>query len=206
MINTNMNDKSLSLSNERFNNPEFAKRYAEKHLKMSKNFADKIAAGLYKRNFKQGRILDSGCGPGFTIIELAKKFPSVEFVGIDLSDSLLEIANDKSKNENLTGRIEFLKADVLNIPFSNSYFDFVMNINMLHLVESPVKMLNEIQRVLKPYGFFYITDLRKSFFGFLEKEIKSAATIKGAHELVTKSNLPESKFSSDLIWWSYQNI
>ena len=201
-----MNDKSLFLSNERFNNPEFAKRYAAKHLKMSKNFADKIAARLYKRNFKHGSILDSGCGPGFIIIELAKKFPSGEFVGIDLSDHLLEIANEKSKNEKLNNRVKFLKADVQDIPFPDNYFDFVMNINMLHLVESPVKMLNEIQRVLKPEEFFYITDLRKSFLGFLEKEIKSASTIKGVNELITKSNLSEGKFSSDLIWWSYQNI
>ena len=201
-----MEDKDKLLSNERFNNPEFAERYAHKHLKMSLNFAGKLTAMLSDKNFKKGKVLDSGCGPGFMIIELAKKFTECEFVGIDLSEPLLEIAGNKNQKEGLNERIKFLKADVLNIPFPDNYFDFVININMLHLVEEPVKMINEIERVLKPEGFFFITDLRKSILGILEKEIKSALTPKEANELITRSNLSKGKFSSDLIWWSYQNI
>ncbi len=150
--------------------------------------------------------MDSGCGSGFTIIELAKKFPSSEFVGIDLSDPLLEIANDKIKCEKLVNRIKFLKADVQDVPFPNSYFDFIININMLHLIKSPVKMLNEIERVLKSDGFFFITDLRKSILGFLEKEIKSVFTAKEAEKIIAKSNLSKGEFSSSLIWWEYQHI
>ncbi len=199
-------DNKPALSAERFSNPEFARRYAAKHSKMSINFAKKIAEKLFKRNFKQGRILDSGCGPGFTLMELAKKFASSEFYGIDLSDPLLEIANVKNQKEKLDNRVKFLKADVQNIPFPDNYFDFVININMLHLVEEPVKMLNEIERILKPDGFFFITDLRNSILGFLEKEIKSVFTIELAKEIIAKSNLSKGKFSSDLIWWRYQNI
>ncbi|MGA9291659.1 MAG: class I SAM-dependent methyltransferase [Ignavibacteriaceae bacterium] len=201
-----MKDKDIVSSNERFNNPDFAKRYSAKHLKMSINFANKIAAKLNKKNFKERKILDSGCGSGFTIIELAKKFPSSEFVGIDLSDPLLEIANDKIKCEKLVNRIKFLKADVQDVPFPNSYFDFIININMLHLIKSPVKMLNEIERVLKSDGFFFITDLRKSILGFLEKEIKSVFTAKEAEKIIAKSNLSKGEFSSSLIWWEYQHI
>ena len=201
-----MEDKETLLSTDRFSNTDFAKRYAAKHLKMSINFAKELEVKLNKINFNQGRILDSGCGPGFVIIELAKKFPSGEFIGIDLSDPLLEIANDTSKNEKLTNRVKFLKADVQNVPFPNSFFDFILNINMLHLVESPVKMLNEIQRVLKPEGLFYITDLRKSILGLIEKEMKSAFINEEAREIIAKSNLSKGSFSSDLIWWRYQNI
>ena len=134
-----MNDKDLLLSYKRFNNPEFAKRYANKHLKMSRNFAQKLAVKLYKRDFKNGKILDSGCGPGFVIIELAKKFAECDFVGLDLSKPLLEIAENKNQKEKLTERVKFLEADVQDIPFPDNYFDFVININMLHLVEDPVK-------------------------------------------------------------------
>ena len=201
-----MKDKDSFLSTDRFKNPEFAKRYAARHLKMSMNIANKITIKLYEKNFKQGRILDSGCGPGFIIIELAKRFNSSEFYGIDLSDPLLEIANEKNKKTGLIERVKFIKADVLSVPFPDNYFDFVININMLHLVEDPVKMLNEIERILKPGGFFYITDLRKSILGLLEKEIKSALTIKGANGLISNSNLTEGNYSSDLVWWVYQNI
>lgn len=206
MINYSINHKDLLLSDERFNNPEFAKRYADKHLKMSRNFAEKLAVKLYKRDFKNGKILDSGCGPGFVIIELAKKFAECDFVGIDLSEPLLEIADNKNQKEKLNERVKFLKADVQDIPFPDNYFDLVININMLHLVEEPVIMLNEIERVLKPDGSFFITDLRKSILGFLEKEIKSVFTVEDTKKIIAKSNLLKGQFSSSLIWWKLQNI
>lgn len=206
MINSSIKDKDLFLSDNRFNNPDFAKRYADRHLKMSINFADKLAVKLRSKDFDKGRVLDSGCGPGFVTIELAKKFVGCEFVGIDLSDPLLEIAENNNQKEILTERVKFLKADVQDIPFPDNYFDLVININMLHLVEEPVIMLNEIERVLKPDGFFFITDLRKSILGFLEKEIKSVFTVEKTKRIIAKSNLLKGKFSSSLIWWKLQNI
>jgi ubiquinone/menaquinone biosynthesis C-methylase UbiE len=198
--------KRSAISTNRFENPEYARTYAVKHSKMSKKFGDKIAALLTKKNFKSGKILDAGSGSGLTLIQLAKKFPDCECYGIDLSDTLLAIANDTLKKENLPGRVSFLKADVHSVMFPDCYFDIVLNINMLHLVHDPVKMLNEIERVLKQEGSFFISDLKKSIFSFFEKEIQYAFTVKEVIEIIARSNLPVSKFSSDLIWWRYQNI
>jgi ubiquinone/menaquinone biosynthesis C-methylase UbiE len=198
--------QQLILDNDRFNNPEFVKKYSVKHSEMSKNFADKIAAKLSHRNFKGDRILDAGCGSGLTLIELAKRFPSCECYGIDLSDPLLEIANNITQKEKLIGKVKFLNADVQDIPFFDSYFDVVININMLHLIKDPLLMLNEIERILKLDGFFFIADLRRSVLGFMEKEIKHAFNTKEAKEIIGRSNLVKGKFSSDLIWWRYQNI
>ncbi len=198
--------RKINLINRRFDNPEFAKKYAARHSKMSIKFAGKIAALLSMNNFDCGRILDSGCGSGLTIIQLAKKFPDSKFYGIDLSGPLLEIANNMIRRENLTEKVKFFREDVYLMPFKENYFDAVININMVHLVDNPVFMLNEIKRVLKTDGLFFITDLRKSLLGFLEKEIKSSLTVKEARQVIAKSNLLTGKFSSDLIWWRYQNI
>lgn len=203
---TTLSDKTSGFREERFNNPEFANEYTAKHSKMSMKFAHKISALLSGKNFSPARILDSGCGFGLTLIELAKKFPSCECDGIDLSDPLLKIANNVNEREKLTKRVKFLKADVQDIPFPNEYFDFIINLNMLHLVKEPVKMLNEIRRVLKPDGFFFITDLRKSFLGLIEKEIKSSFTFEETRKTIDKSNLSNGKLSSELIFWRYQNL
>lgn len=198
--------KQPLISNERFNEIEFAREYAEKHTRMSVKLGNRIAGMLLNKSFKHGIILDSGCGSGETIIEIAKKFPSCDFYGIDLSDPLLEIANEKKQKANLTDRVKFLKADVQDIPFPSNYFDLVININMLHLMKEPLTMLNEIGKVLKPEGLFFITDLRRSILGYLEKEIKSTYSGYEAEEIIGKSNLPEGQFTSDMIWWSYQNM
>jgi len=119
---------------------------------------------------------------------------------------MLSISEDTKQKEGLTDRVKFLQADIQSIPFPDDYFDAVININMLHLIKEPVKMLNEIQRVLKTHGFFFITDLRRSILGYIEKEIQSSYTAKEAKEIIAKTNLQHGKFSSDLIWWRYQNI
>jgi len=200
------NVKRFSVPLGRFDNPEFARKYAAKHSKMSINFAKILTSKLLKRNFNQGKILDTGCGSGLTLIELAKNFPSYEFYGIDLSEKMLSISEDTKQKEGLTDRVKFLQADIQSIPFPDDYFDAVININMLHLIKEPIKMLNEIQRVLKTHGFFFITDLRRSILGYIEKEIQSSYTAKEAKEIIAKTNLQHGKFSSDLIWWRYQNI
>ena len=198
--------KQPLLSNERFNETEFAREYAEKHTRMSVKLGNKIAGMLSNKSFKHAVILDSGCGSGETIIEIAEKFPSCDFYGIDLSNPLLEIANEKKQKANLTDRVKFLKADVQDIPFPSNYFDLVININMMHLMNEPLTMLNEIVKVLKPEGLFFISDLKRSVLGFLEKEIKSSYSGYEAKEIIEKSNLPQGQFTSDIIWWRYQNI
>jgi ubiquinone/menaquinone biosynthesis C-methylase UbiE len=75
---------------------------------------------------------------------------------------------------------------------------------MVHLVEDPVQMLNEIERVLAPKGFLFIADLRRSWLGLIEKEIKSALTLGEAKELFRQSKLREGVFSSSNIWWRFE--
>ena len=47
-------------------------------------------------------VVDFGCGSGKLIIELAKKFPNIHFIGIDFSNELIAIAKEITNLENLT--------------------------------------------------------------------------------------------------------
>jgi ubiquinone/menaquinone biosynthesis C-methylase UbiE len=65
-------------------------------------------------------------------------------------------------------------------------------------------MLNELARVIKPDGHFFIADLRRSWLGFIEKEIKSAYSLTEASEVLKKSNLSGGKILKDILWWYYE--
>lgn len=193
------------LTHERiFREEEFAGSYAQRHQKMAEKFGHECAEKFTSRGFRTGRILDAGCGFGGTALVLARRFPDSEIVGIDLSEPLLRLANRNAQTAKLERRAKFELGDVEKIPCANHSFDAVLNINMVHIVENPVRMLDEIERVLKPEGFLFIADLRRSVLGFIEKEIRAALTLDEAKHLLSPSKLRAGKFSSNALWWRYE--
>jgi ubiquinone/menaquinone biosynthesis C-methylase UbiE len=101
-------------------------------------------------------------------------------------------------------RVRFEKADVQEIPYPDDAFDVAINVNMVHLVGNPVGMLDEIERVLAPGGFLFIADLRRSWLGLFEGEIKSALALGEARDLFRRSRLRLGAFSWGLLWWRYE--
>ncbi|MBN1148887.1 MAG: class I SAM-dependent methyltransferase [Anaerolineales bacterium] len=187
-----------------FNDEQQAERYAKGHQGMAEKFgreyADKLAAG----GFRRGKIIDIGCGSGATGLVLAWRFVESEIVGIDLSEPLLRMANQRAAAAGLAERVRFEKADVQQIPYEDGAFDVAINANMVHLVEDPVRMLNEIERVLAPGGRLFIADLRRSRLGLIEREICSALTLAEAKVLFGRSALRPGAFSSGLLWWRFE--
>ena len=90
------------------------------------------------------------------------------------------------------------------IPYDDDSFDALINLQMLHIVENPVAMLDEMERVLAPDGVLFMADIRRSWVGLFDKVFKSALTVEEASALVRRSNLREGAFSSDLLWWRYE--
>lgn len=187
-----------------FREEEFAGSYALRHQKMAMKFGHECAKKLSARGFRNGRILDAGCGFGGTALVLAKRFPNCEIYGIDLSEPLLRLANQNALATKAERRTRFEIGDVEKIPYVNHSFDAVLSINMVHIVEDPVQMLDEIERVLVPDGFLFVADLRRSWLGFIEKEIKSALTLDEARVLLSRSKLRKGNFSSSMLWWRFE--
>jgi ubiquinone/menaquinone biosynthesis C-methylase UbiE len=188
-----------------FSSEDYASKYADQHRGMAEKFGEDYAQKLRTQGFSQGKIIDVGCGFGATNIALAKHFPDSKLVGIDLSEPLLDYARKAAAEADLSYRMQFEKADVHGIPYPENSFDVAININMLHLVEEPIKMLDEIERVLKPDGKLYIADLRRSLLGFLEDEIRSALTITEANELFNQSMIRAGNFKWGLLWWKFES-
>jgi ubiquinone/menaquinone biosynthesis C-methylase UbiE len=197
--------KRAPLTHKRvFDDEDFASTYARKHKKMVEKFGHEYAAKLISRGFKRGRIIDVGCGSGGTAIVLANHFPHAEVYGIDLSEPLLGLAKVSTHLSELHERVRFELADVHKIPYEDNFFDVVLSINMVHLVEDPVQMLNEMERILAPNGFVFVADLRRSCLGLIEKEITHALTLDEARALFHQSRLRKGVFSSGMLWWRFE--
>jgi ubiquinone/menaquinone biosynthesis C-methylase UbiE len=153
--------------------------------------------------FTEGTILDVGCGFASVPIEIAKAFPDVKITGIDLGEPLLDIGKTLIKKEKLEKQIVLLKGDAEDLQYKNNSFDLVINSFLLHIVEDPVQMLNEIERVTKPEGIILITDLRRGFLAYLIKKFRTSFTLEEASDVIKKSKIRRGKLSSGPFWWDY---
>jgi len=92
----------------------------------------------------------------------------VEFIGIDLSEPMLERARDHVIAQNLTN-VELRLCSITDLhPFAGSSVDAVMSTLSLHhlpSVDDLRRVFSEVARVLRPDGGVYLTD-----FGHLRSE------------------------------------
>jgi ubiquinone/menaquinone biosynthesis methyltransferase len=101
--------------------------------------------------------LDLCCGSGDLAISLAKSIPTGSVVGVDFSQELLAIAHQRSQSyPHLT--LEWVEADVLDLPFEDNTFDCaVMGYGLRNVADIP-QALKELYRVLQPSAKAAILD------------------------------------------------
>lgn len=97
-------------------------------------------------------FLDFGCGKGTILKEIAAIRPKFCLYGTDISGSALMIA----KRRIAQGVFRLLKADQ-RIPFSGSFFDYVLAADVLEHVEDTSTAFRELARVLKKGGKLLVT-------------------------------------------------
>jgi len=96
-------------------------------------------------------VLEFGCGTGSTAIEHAPHVKSID--AIDISENMLEIARRKA-NEAGIDNIKFSRGTLPEFKAADSIADVVLGLSILHLLPDLDIHLKEVERVLKPGGYF----------------------------------------------------
>ncbi len=117
------------------------------------------------------RVLDVGCGRGLVTVQLAKRLPKGEVIGIDVWRSRDQTGNNRAnaeRNVELEGvadRVDIVDADVVDLPYADGEFDVVTAGHALHsiaLAAGRRDAIHEIMRVTKPGGRIVIVDTGKT--------------------------------------------
>jgi len=117
------------------------------------------------------RALDVGCGRGLVTVELAKRLPKGEVVGIDVWRSRDQSGNRRENTEQnlalegVEDRVEIVDADVIDLPFADGEFDVVtagLTLHSIALAAGRRDAIHEIMRVTKPGGRIVIVDTGKT--------------------------------------------
>jgi ubiquinone/menaquinone biosynthesis C-methylase UbiE len=105
----------------------------------------KIASDIVEK-MGSGTILDLGSGTGYLSIEIARRSPSLQVYGIDLSRQMIKIARRHARGVD-NARFVFGNAD--GLPFEDDSADFIVSTGSLHHWKKPAKVFDECYRVLK---------------------------------------------------------
>jgi len=118
--------------------------------------------------------LDIGCGQGWDILSLASAFPTANFIGLDISEEVLNLARKTAKD-----------LDLNNITF--------YNLDITKLDDTNV----EIKNNLRPNSFDYI--ICHGLYSWVS-EINSKAILKACNELLKDNGLAYISFNSMPAW------
>lgn len=185
-----------------FEDIEVARRYDKEIRTWSLYTSRSIVSAVKRWGISSGKVLDIGTGTGWLAIGFAQGLPGVHVVGLDLSDAVLELARENARERGLSSRVSFEKGDAQDMPFEDDTFDLVISGNTLHLLKNPVRMFDEIQRVLKPNGRFLISDFRRSWLGILTEHVRAAYSVKEVRDLLRQSELQSWQVKDSFFWLS----
>lgn len=109
-------------------------------------------------------ILDAGCGTGLLTLALLRVLERpARITAVDLSARSLQTARRAVERSAWVARheISFVRANVLELPFPDDCFDFVMTSGVLEYVPLSEGM-RELDRVLAPGGYLFHLPVRPS--------------------------------------------
>jgi len=121
-----------------------------------RRLAAKTAAAI-----QAGRVLEIGSGPGLIAIEIATLLPGVQVIGLDLSETMIDIAAGNARDKGVSARVAFREGNAAKMPFDDASFDWVISSGSLHHWQEPNHIFQEVHRVLKPGCRALISDLRR---------------------------------------------
>jgi ubiquinone/menaquinone biosynthesis C-methylase UbiE len=127
-----------------------------------------------------GRFLELGCGAGDLWAGRQEiDLPKCRGVLTDFSPAMVASARGKVEasgkpgvRSKLGGRFAYSVLDAQAIAFNEGEFEAVLGIGLIDLVPARVQALNEIRRVLKPGGRFYVTSGGRSHLQEIEALVK----------------------------------
>jgi len=106
-------------------------------------------------------VVDLGCGDGFSTVNIATAFPTLQFIGVDWSPEMLTLAEKRrSANSELLGRVSFRIGDMrdLSTSLASDRFEVFLTVRSLINIMTSTEQYDTIRQIahhLKPGGYYF---------------------------------------------------
>ena len=117
---------------------------------------------VLKAGIDGGNVLEIGSGPGYFGLEWLSHTKDGQLTGLEISENMIEISRRNAAAYALEKRAVYVGGNALEMPFEDETFDAVISNGSLHEWEDPVRVINEMFRVLKNGGYVFVSDLKRN--------------------------------------------
>ena len=141
------------------------------------------------------RIIEIGFGTGNLIKKMAQHIDKGFIEGVDLSSTMLSLAQKRNKNSIGNGKVKIFAGNFDEIPYEKEIFTKACSVNTLYFWPKPEHTAKKIAKILKPGG--------KLILAFEDiKQLEQKKLDKNIFHLYTKSEvknlLINAGFESDV--------
>ena len=105
------------------------------------------------------RVVDVGCGTGWSSIAIAKAYPNVTVDGIDPDEISVELARKNAAAEGVTDRVRFHREDAAEVT-TRRPFDVATAFECIHDMARPIEVLGAVRSALADDGAMLVVDER----------------------------------------------
>lgn len=156
---------------------EYMKKFPELYTEITQLITKHITK-------KNPIILDVGMGPGLLSDAICKFLPKSQVVGVDPSDTMLNIAYKEGKNA-----YSVVKGISEYLPFCTESVDVIVSRFSLPYWSNPQQSFNELFRILRKDGYLIMDILNKEYSHFRLELIKFHMYLRRADARVVRYHM-----------------
>ncbi len=110
------------------------------------------------RSDPPARIVDVGCGEGWSSIAISRAYPMARVIGVDFDGPSVDAARRHAQEAGLAGRVEFQHGDAASL--DDGPYDAAIIIEAVHDMANPVPVLRAIRGALAEGSSLIVVDER----------------------------------------------
>ncbi len=208
---TGIDDLDIEVDQARQSFDRAAAEY-DQHTWLQQEIGSRLLERLEVLNPQPQVIVDMGCGTGLHSLELKKRYPKAEVIGIDFSNEMLGVARQRNRWHR---KVKYLQADMAVTNLADASVDMIFSNFSLQWVTDLRQLFNEWRRILKPGGLLLfstlgpetLTELRSAWAEVDgDTHVNPFVDIKGIGDTLLACGFDETVADAEMVTLTYSSV